>query len=62
MLAMVRADHAQGFHLLWRLAVAGVAAWVVFAAIVFPILYWVLLRAMERVQRQVRVRRAAACA
>ncbi|WP_263408079.1 DUF2062 domain-containing protein [Terriglobus tenax] len=58
--AAVKTNPGVAFHQLWRMLVAGVAAWVLFAAIVAPLLYWIFLRLATGIDRSMRARRAAA--
>ncbi len=59
MVDAARVHPVEGFHLLWKMAMAGIAAWGIFAAVTGPVLYWVLVRMMERVEREVKRRRGA---
>jgi uncharacterized protein (DUF2062 family) len=57
MVAMSHGGIAKAFHLLWRLALAGVTAWTLFAAIALPLLYWGFLVAVLRIARALPSRR-----
>lgn len=40
MIALIGKNHIQALHLLWRLALHGIVAWLVFAPVAFVILYY----------------------
>jgi len=51
MVALFRHNHLQGLHLLWRLAVQGIVAWLVFAPLVFAVVYSIALPPIARMAR-----------
>ena len=61
MTAIAHAGAGQAFHLLWRLAVAGIVAWIVFAPLALALLYpgfLVMTLRLARTLRETEVRRA----
>jgi hypothetical protein len=57
MVAMSRGGVGQAIHLLWRLALAGIAAWMIFAPVALALLYWVFFVATVRLARALPGRR-----
>jgi hypothetical protein len=60
MVAIFRRNHVQGLHVLWRLAVHGIVAWMIFAPILFAAVYCILLPPIVRMARSIVGRRSAA--
>lgn len=60
MVQLARTDQMKAFHLLWRMALQGIVAWAIFAAIALPLFYWLLFRAIRRIQCEIQTRRVAA--
>lgn len=57
MVAMSRGGVGQAVHLLWRMALAGIAAWMIFAPVSFALLYWGFLATTLRLARALPARR-----
>jgi uncharacterized protein (DUF2062 family) len=58
MIAIFRANHLQGLHILWRLALHGIFAWLLFAPILFALTYCLFRPPVERMARSIERRRA----
>jgi uncharacterized protein (DUF2062 family) len=43
MIALIGKNHIQALHILWRLALHGIVAWLVFAPVAFVVLYYIFL-------------------
>lgn len=60
MVASFKTDPSAALHQLWRLAVAGIFAWAIVAVVVLPLVYWILLRLIERIDHKIKARRQSA--
>jgi uncharacterized protein (DUF2062 family) len=57
MIGIARGDAGHAFHLLWRAAIAGIAAWTIFAPVALALLYWAFLFATLRTARALKIER-----
>lgn len=57
MLAIFNKNHTQALHILWRLALHGIVAWLVFAPVAFVVLYRLFLPITERLAKTLPRRR-----
>jgi len=51
MIALFQRNHLEGLHILWRFAVQGVVAWLVFAPLLFAAVYGIALPPIARLAR-----------
>ncbi len=60
MIAIFRHNHIEGLHVLWRLALHGIAAWLVFAPVLFVSVYCIVLPPISGMARSMARRRSSA--
>ncbi len=54
MIALFRHNHMEGLHILWRLAVHAIFAWLIFAPFMFAVVYFIALPPIARMARAMR--------
>jgi uncharacterized protein (DUF2062 family) len=59
MVAIFRHNHLEGLHILWRLALQGIVAWLLIAPILFASVYCIVLPPIRRMARSLARRREA---
>jgi uncharacterized protein (DUF2062 family) len=57
MIAIFRQNHPQALHVLWRLTVHGIVAWLVFAPVLFAVVYAAVLPPIARMAQSIARRR-----
>jgi uncharacterized protein (DUF2062 family) len=62
MIAIFRNNHLQGLHLLWRLALHGILAWILVAPVLCAAVYFVALPPIVRTAQTIARRRQSALA
>ena len=60
MIAIFRHNHIQGLHILWRLALHGVVAWLIIAPFLFAAVYFIVYPSIAHMAQTIARRRESA--